>query len=108
MSYRTSISSGYGYECPTEFTEILCRVIPGVNTPGTVLRTLQNITLKHFDQREVLYPYRSARLETVAGGDNRGSGRLRTKNWVPYLADDLKRVHTAIGATESTRLFARS
>ena len=36
MSYRTSRSSGYGYECPTELTEVLCRVIPGVNTPGTV------------------------------------------------------------------------
>ena len=36
MSYRTSKSSGYGYECPTELTEVLCRVIPGVNTPGMV------------------------------------------------------------------------
>ena len=29
-------SSGYGYECPTELTEVLCGVIPGVNTPGIV------------------------------------------------------------------------
>ena len=36
MSYRNSRSSGYAYECPTEVTEVLCRVIPGVNTPGTV------------------------------------------------------------------------
>ena len=36
-AYRTSRSSGYGYECPTEVTEVLCRVIPGVNTPGIVL-----------------------------------------------------------------------
>ena len=27
----------YGYECPTELTEVLCRVIPGVNTPDMVL-----------------------------------------------------------------------
>ena len=36
LAYRTSRSSGYGYECPRELTEVLCRVIPGVNTPGTV------------------------------------------------------------------------
>ena len=35
-AYRTSRSSGYGHECPTEVTEVLCRVISGVNTPGTV------------------------------------------------------------------------
>ena len=35
--YRTCRSSGYGYECPTELAEVLCRVIPGVNTPGMVL-----------------------------------------------------------------------
>ena len=29
-AYRTSRSSGYGYECPTEGSEVLCRVIPGV------------------------------------------------------------------------------
>ena len=34
---RTYRSSGYGCECPTELTEVLCRVIPGVNTPGMVL-----------------------------------------------------------------------
>ena len=28
----TARSSGYGYECPTEVTEVICRVIPGVNT----------------------------------------------------------------------------
>ena len=37
MKYRTYTSSGYGYECPTELTEVLRRVIPGVNTPGMVL-----------------------------------------------------------------------
>ena len=36
LAYRTSRSSGYGYECPTELKEVLCRVIPGVNTPGMV------------------------------------------------------------------------
>ena len=35
-SYRTYRSSGHGYECPTELTEVLGRVIPGVNTPGMV------------------------------------------------------------------------
>ena len=37
MKYRTYTSSGYGYECRTELTEVLRRVIPGVNTPGMVL-----------------------------------------------------------------------
>ena len=32
-AYQTFRSSGYGYECPRELTEVLCRVIPGVNTP---------------------------------------------------------------------------
>ena len=36
-AYRTSRSSGYGYECPAEVTVVLCRVIPGVNTQGMVL-----------------------------------------------------------------------
>ena len=36
-AYRTSRSSGYGYEYPTEVTEVLCRVIPGVNTLEMVL-----------------------------------------------------------------------
>ena len=36
MSYRTPTSFGHGYENPTEITEVLCRVIPGVNAPGTV------------------------------------------------------------------------
>ena len=36
LSYRKSTSSGYGYECPTELTEVFCRVIPGVSTPGLV------------------------------------------------------------------------
>ena len=36
-AYRTSRSSGYGYDCPTEVTELNCRVIPGVNTLGMVL-----------------------------------------------------------------------
>ena len=34
-AYRTSRRSGY--ECPTEVTEVLCRVIIGVNTPGMAL-----------------------------------------------------------------------
>ena len=34
-AYRAYRSYGYGYEC-TELTEV-CRVIPGVNTPGMVL-----------------------------------------------------------------------
>ena len=33
-AYRTSRSSAYGYNCPTEVTEVLRRVIPGINTPG--------------------------------------------------------------------------
>ena len=36
-AYRTSRSSGYGYECPIEVTEVLCRVIPGVFTPGMAM-----------------------------------------------------------------------
>ena len=49
LAYRTSRSSGYGFECPTELTEVLCRVIPGVKTiPWWVwfVRTLQNQTLE--------------------------------------------------------------
>ena len=34
---RAYRSSGYGHECPTELTEVLCREIPGENTPGMVL-----------------------------------------------------------------------
>ena len=37
LAYRTCRSSGHGYECPIELTEVLSRVIPGVNTPGMVL-----------------------------------------------------------------------
>ena len=37
-AYRTSRSSGYGYERPTEVTEDLCTVIRGVNSPGTVCK----------------------------------------------------------------------
>ena len=37
LAYRTYKSSGYGYECPTELGEVLCRVIPGLNTPGMVV-----------------------------------------------------------------------
>ena len=36
--YRTElpeVCSGYGCECPTELTEVRCRVIHAVNTPGT-------------------------------------------------------------------------
>ena len=36
-TYRASESSGYEYECPTKVTEVLCRVIAAVNTPGMVL-----------------------------------------------------------------------
>ena len=36
-AYKTSRSSGYGYGRPTEVTEVLCRVIAVVNTPGMVL-----------------------------------------------------------------------
>ena len=35
----------YGYECPTELTEVLCSVMLGVNTPGVTPRfhqTAQN------------------------------------------------------------------
>ena len=47
-AYGTSRSSGYGYECPTYVTEVLCRVIPAVNTPGMVLcvRYRQNEYIK--------------------------------------------------------------
>ena len=37
LAYRTSRSSGYGYECCTVVAEVICRVIPGVNPPGMVL-----------------------------------------------------------------------
>ena len=36
-AYRTSRSSGYGYECPTEVSGVLWREIAGINTPGMVL-----------------------------------------------------------------------
>ena len=36
-AYRTSRSAGYGYGCLAEVTEVLCMVIPEVNTPGMVL-----------------------------------------------------------------------
>ena len=52
-AYRTSRSSGYGYECPTEVTEVLCRVIPGVNTPGTVLC----VPYRQNENREFGYRY---------------------------------------------------
>ena len=50
LAYRTSRSwFGYGYECPTELTEVVCRVIPGVNTPKVwFVRTLRNPTLEDF------------------------------------------------------------
>ena len=35
-AYRAYGSFGYGYEYPTELTEVLSRVVPGVNTPGMV------------------------------------------------------------------------
>ena len=34
QNYR---SSGYRYDCPTELSEVLCRLVPRVNTPGMVL-----------------------------------------------------------------------
>ena len=47
LAYITYRSSGYGYECPTEITEVVCRVIPGGNTPGFgSRRTVQNTTLQ--------------------------------------------------------------
>ena len=49
MSYRTSRSSRYGYKCPTELTEVLCRVIPGVNTPGTFCEYPTEHNLELFD-----------------------------------------------------------
>ena len=39
-AYRSSRSSGYGYERPTEVTEVQCRVRPGVITPGMVMCAL--------------------------------------------------------------------
>ena len=51
-AYRTFRSPGYGYECPTELTEVLCRVIPGVNTKGTVCTYPTEYNLaKLFDMR---------------------------------------------------------
>ena len=40
------------YECPTELTEVLCREIPGVNTPGTVCTypTEHNLAILHVQQ----------------------------------------------------------
>ena len=46
-SYRTYRSSGYGFECPTERTEVPCREIPGVNTPGMILYVLYKNTTLH-------------------------------------------------------------
>ena len=35
LAYRFHVICGYGYECPTEITEVLIRAIP--STPGMVL-----------------------------------------------------------------------
>ena len=43
-AYRSSRRSGYGYNCLTEVPEVLCKVIPGVNTPGMVLCVPTEIT----------------------------------------------------------------
>ena len=49
MSYRTSRRSRYEYECRTELPEVLCRAIPGVNTPGSVFTypTEHNLGIIH-------------------------------------------------------------
>ena len=49
MSYRTYRSSGYGYECPTELTEVLRRVIPGIDIPGMVLYVPYRTQLRIFE-----------------------------------------------------------
>ena len=46
LAYRTA---GHGYECPTELTHVLCRVIPGLNTPGTVCAYPTQHNLQNFN-----------------------------------------------------------
>ena len=40
---------GCGYECPTELTEVLCKVLPGIYTPGMVCAypTEPNLAIMH-------------------------------------------------------------
>ena len=76
-AYRTSRSSGHGHECPTEVIELLCRVIPGVNTPGMILRVFYKTKIKSsgtgtnvqnsqtFRVREVLYITHKPRIRVL-------------------------------------------
>ena len=67
-AYKTSRSSGYRFECPTEVTEVLCRIIPGVNTPGMVLC----VPHRHTENRTFGYGY-DCRIEPT---DVPGTGRI--------------------------------
>ena len=62
-AYRNSRSSWYGYECPTEVTEILCRVTPGVNTPGVALC----VPYRQNEKRKFGYGYECTELTVVPG-----------------------------------------
>ena len=57
MSYRTYRSSGYGYERPTELTQVLCRVIPEVNTPETLCTYPTEHNREIFDPTAGVYFY---------------------------------------------------
>ena len=74
-AYKTSRCSWYGYECPTEVTEVLCRVIPAVNTPGMVLC----VPYKQNENSKFGYGYECrTELTNVPGtGDSRENIRLK-------------------------------
>ena len=74
-AYRTSRCSGYGYECPTEVTEVLCRVIPAVNTPGMVLC----VSYRQNEKRKFGYGYecRTELTDVPGTGNSRENTRLK-------------------------------
>ena len=79
-AYRTSIYSGYGYECPTEVTEVICRVIPGVNTPGVVLC----VPYRHIENRKFGYGY-EYRTEPTGVLDTSRVVQNSQKSWVRVI-----------------------
>ena len=66
-AYRTSRSSGYGYECPTEGPKVLCRVIPAVNALVMVFR----VRYGHHENRKFGYGYECRTELTDVPGTNR-------------------------------------
>ena len=78
-AFRTYGSSGYGYYCPTELTEVLCRVIPGLSTPGMVLR----VPFRHDVNRKIAYGY-ECRTELTDVPGMYGVGLHRTRSSSGY------------------------